>query len=441
MSPSTRRLARLIESSTGFVIRDRYLGALQAFARERASIGGHSSLDDYVSYLRRHPDSDEWRILLNRITIKESYLFRGQAQLDVLRDVVIKDLATRRGNTVLRVWSAGCAHGEEAVTLAIVLDQHPGLKGWDWNVLATDVDGHALEEARRGLYSRRAVARVPSELFDLYFATVGDRFELRPELRRRITYRHLNLVQPELDVAPGSFDIVFLRNVLIYFRPALQKQVVAAAARALAGDGSLFLGPSESLLHLDCDLRAHDLGTCFAYRHKSFPASETDKAGNGLEDGGAIVEPAIIRVKGPAPNPEAGSVTGFDGRIERVVAVLEAGTKLDEAIDHIDAIRHDFPENALTHLLEGIARERTGDMDAALEAYRAALYLEPDMDEVRFLLAEALAKVGKKQRAAREFRAVLSGLGSHPEPTAGLLARIGLPSRSLMAKRCLEYLR
>ena len=436
MTEAIRELARLIEDTSGFVIDDGRLGALEDYVRERVVSAGFADVEGYVDALLRHGDSDELRQLLGRITIKESYLFRGRAQFDALEETVLSELLAPNRHRGLRVWCAGCARGEEAATLAIVLADHAVGGDWRWSILATDVDEAALAEAQTGLFGRRAMARVSSECLQRHFVSRGDRFELDPEMRARIEFRRLNLADQSLELSGGVFDVIFLRNVLIYFRPEVQRRVVMAVENVLAADGFLFLGPSESLLHLDSGLQARDLGGSFCYRHRGTAAIGTASALVSGETPPAAAGAAVKPVSGPAQPP----LTGDDGptietRLESVVGCLEKDD-LHGALDLIDDLRTDFPENAVVHALEAIARERTGDLDAAVLAYRGALYLEPEMDEIRFLLARCLRTLGREGRAAREYRAVLTGLGRPSSKLETVMRRLGLPTTDEMIEEC-----
>lgn len=443
MSEPIRELARLIEEASGFVIPDGRLDALDDLVRERMAGVGSSDIEGYVHSLQRHGDSEELRRLLGLITIKESYLYRGRAQFDALADTVLSEFSASRPHRRLRVWCAGCARGEEAATLAIVLADHEVVGDWRWSILATDVDEAALAEAQTGHFGPRAVARVPEGCLQRYFTSHGDRFELNPELRARIEFRRLNLADQSLDLGGEKFDLIFVRNVLIYFRPVVQRRVVAAVEDVLAADGSLFLGPSESLLHLGSGLQARELGGSFCYRHPK-TAGGGDTADARRKRPLAAAE-ATLNMVPPPPQHEAGekfglTSSGNDGpnleaRIEQVIGCLEKDD-LHGALDLIDDIRTGFPENAVAHALEGIARERTGDLDAAVLAYRGALYLKPAMDEVRFLLARCLRTLGRAAPAAREYRAVLTGLGSPPSQPATLVGRLGLPPTDEMIEEC-----
>jgi chemotaxis methyl-accepting protein methylase len=440
MSDLIREVAELVESASGFVIGDQNLEALGRFVEQRIRQGGFEGVEPYLDSLRRHPDSEEWRHLLSRITVKESSLFRAQVQFQALQDRILDRIADRRSNHSLRLWSAGCARGEEAVTLAIVLAEHSVVGSWDWSVLATDVDESALADARTGSYGRRALKRVPVSLLESYFVPHGDRFKLVPELLDRIEYRRLNLAQPRVDLGEERFDVIFLRNVLIYFRPELQRRVVAMLEGALAEGGALFLGPSESLLHLGTSLRAEDLGGCYCYRRSSH--SENGAAEALADD--SKPKPVSLGSTRTVARPQAAgdseaTTTSFEARLEFMIEALARGEN-QRAAAGLGALRQEYPESAAARALEGVATERCGDLEGATHAYRAALYLAPEMDEIRFLLARALERCGRSRSATREYRTFLSGSG----PTGGfmtaVLVRLGVPDHRQMSLWCRDHL-
>lgn len=436
MSEPIQEIARLIETASGFVIGGQSKDVLESFVRERVARGGFAGLERYVDYLRRHPESEEWRHLLSRITIKESYLFRAYAQFEALANTILREIAGRQAGPYLRVWCAGCARGEEAATLAVVLADHPIVGTWRWSVLATDVDDSALAEAKKGVYGQRAVARVPSATLERHFVLRGPRYELKPELRRRIEYRRLNLIEQPLDHSGEAFDVIFLRNVLIYFRPEIQRRVVGSVEEALKPDGTVFLGPSESLIHLGTRLQARDLGDCFCYRLPPVVAAD--------EDANRVVNPAagpsLDHVPMPRPHSnDVDAVPSFDLRLEGMIEALEEG-QTQRAVTGLEALRHEFPESAVIRGLEGVAFERQADPERAAHAYRAALYLAPEMDEVRFLLASVLEELGRSRAAAREYRTALTGLGPASGLMTSILKRLGFPDNNQMSQICLEYL-
>lgn len=440
MNELIREISQLVETSSGFVIGNRSTDALASFVQQRIERGGFAGMEQYVDYLRRHPDSEEWRHILSKITIKESYLFRAHAQFDALASTILREVADRRNDRQLTVWCAGCARGEEAATLAIVIADHPVVGNWSWSVLATDVDEAALTEARTGIFGRRAVNRVPPPALARHFVRHGDSFALDPELRRRIEYRRLNLIDQPLDLGGGLFDVIFLRNVLIYFRPELQRRVVESVEEALTPEGSLFLGPSESLLHLGTALQAIDLGDSFCYRRP--PACGPAGAPGATRVAPADPQPVAEAGRVPAPPTPAETVSpmpSIDARLGLVVEALEGGEN-EDAMAGLAALRHEFPESAVVHALEGVARERTADLELSVLAYRAAIYLAPEMDEVRFLLARSLEGLGRTRAAAREYRTALSGLGPASSLSNTILGRLNLPGPDQMSRYCREFL-
>jgi chemotaxis protein methyltransferase CheR len=434
-----REIAQLIEATSGFVIGAQSSEALERLVNRRIERGGFAGVESYVDYLRRHPDSEEWRHILNKITNKESYLFRAHAQFEALSNILLSEVAERRSDGRLRVWCAGCARGEEAATLAIVLADHPVVGSWEWKVLATDVDEAALADARRGIYGSRAVGRVPAATLKRHFALREDGFELAAELRERIEFRRLNLVEQPLDLADGLFDVVFLRNVLIYFRPEIQRRVVETVEETLTPDGILFLGPSESLLHLGTRLQARDLGDCFCYRRPSrskksettLKAAEPPSKTPSAEEGGLEL-PKRTPGRTDAEPP-------FGARLESMVGALTGGDNR-RASAGLRTLRREFPESAATRALEGVALERSGDPEGAARSYRAALYLAPEMDEIRFLLAVALERLGRLNAAAREYRTALTGLGPAGGYMTEVLGRLGFPDHHQMSQKCREFL-
>jgi chemotaxis protein methyltransferase CheR len=433
-------LAELIESVSGVVVPERDLERLGVLAAARAGATGERVLSKYLARLRRDPGWEEWPVLLGRITNKESYLFRGQAQFEALEETILPELASRRPERRLRVWSAGCARGEEAATLAIVLADHPVVADWDWRILATDVDSGALNQASKGIFGRRAVSKVPPAALDCHFTPRGGHFELDPGLRERIDFRPLNLAARSLEVRGGPFDVIFLRNVLIYFRPVVQARVIAGVERELADDGSLFLGASESLFSLASRLDARDLGCCFCYRRRSDAGSGKGAPPPQPDLGGGAEETSQAGPQQDARSLRPGvDQAQLDEGFEEAAAALES-EDLARALDTVTDLLRRHPENAVLHALRGLVHERDGEFGEAVRAFRAALYLEPELVEARYLLARSLAEAGREHRAIREYQAVLGSLGIVRAAAPAVLTRLGVPTAGSLENACREAL-
>jgi len=197
----------------------------------------------------------ECQELLDTIAINISWFFRNPTTYDELREAVIPPLLARKKageDRLFRAWSAGCAGGEEAYSVAILL--HQLLKGeWDrWRVLifGSDLDAQALARGRRGIYDRAAFRDTTLGILDTYFEETGDRFSVRPVIRRLVSFSKHDLTRqgagaPSDSVFAG-FDLVLCRNVLIYLEPEVQAKVLARLRQALASGGILVLGEAEA---------------------------------------------------------------------------------------------------------------------------------------------------------------------------------------------------
>ncbi len=428
-------LAREIEATSGFVIPPRGLEPLAALARERATALGVSGIDGYLARLRAKPESREWRHLLGRITVKESRLFRGRPQIEAFAQRIVPEIVAGRGSGRIRIWSAGCARGEEAATLALVLADHPLLAGWEWSILATDVDDAALADAEQGLYGARAMGGVPAEVVERHFERRGEQYEMRPRIRAHIRYRHQNLAAPQLDLPEAPFDVIFLRNVLIYFSAEVQRRVVASVERVLAPRGWLFLGPSESLLPLEVALRPRDLGTCFCYGWPS-PAARPSAGPAALQaaDPPTAGEGSDLE---PPPLPPAAARLPFEEQAAAMLALLDAGEP-ETGRRAASQLRLDYPESPAAHLLEGLGFLRSGLPERAVLAFRAARYLAPDLAEIRYLLGRTLAELGRRDQAQREFRAALAASERPSGAIWAELPRLGVPDMETIRVRCRE---
>jgi chemotaxis protein methyltransferase CheR len=439
-------LAQLIEDVSGNMLPEREHHRLAELAAERVKATGQRDLDTYVRLLRLDLNGAEWRHLLSSITINESFLFRAPQQFRAVAEAVIPELASSRlGGRSLRIWSTGCARGEEAATLAIICAESQHLTGWSWQILATDVDQAALEEAKRGRFGQRAVAKVPADLLEKYFIPRGDEFQLSPELQERIEFRPHNLIGSCFGLAPGSFDLVFLRNVLIYFRHEAQRRVVAAVAEVLVDDGYLFLGPSESLWQLSSELSAVDLGDCFCYRHtRAVPEHPSSPA--RAEPPPVVVE-QTVQTPVPArpeqiPKPDHEAVTP-PLRRRILIPIVEA--LVQSNVEHAQELIREatvlFPESPSLRALEGLALDVQQLTDSALKAYRACLYLDPTLFQVRYLLARCMERLGWQDRAQREYREVLATLASQQARNLEDWAVLGVPSRAQVEVGCARALR
>lgn len=265
-----RLFQHLVRDQTGINLGDHKRALLCARLSKRLRQHGLTRFQDYYDYLTTlDPDRKELRQMINAITTNKTDFFRERHHFDFLRQVVFPTLRDRwahTGERGVRVWSAGCATGEEPYTIAIVLKEAMGSScGWDIRILASDIDTDVLAAADAGIYPEEKIAAIAPELRRRYFERGQEAQEglvrVKQELRKLITFRTMNLLDTHWPIQI-RFDCIFCRNVTIYFDKPTQRQVVERFGRYLKDDGFLFVGHSESLFGVS-DLYEHAGGTVY----------------------------------------------------------------------------------------------------------------------------------------------------------------------------------
>ena len=474
-SPILQQFIALLREMTGNLVPPGRYGFLEEVAQRRAKSVGCASVADYVRALAAGELPREWGSLVSLITIKESYFYRAPQQFEAIRRCAVPALvAARAESRKLCLWTAACARGEEPATLALLLIEEPSLVGWDWVIRATDLDEEALEVAERGLYGERAVSQVPPEILERYFRRRGKLYELSSQIRERIDYRAVNLATPPYDLPEPAYDLILLRNLLIYFRRPLQTRVMGHVAQRLSPDGYFFLGATETLWQIQDELEAVDLGDCFCYRHRQGPppprtqrtarTARTEKAEEKAEKkkektGHGEVGAALVRARGvsrlpaagaPAASPPAPSVEGAGDRTplvpagvpERLLAAARqlAANRPEEARRLLDAILASDPGEPAAHGLDGFLHDLAGRLEEAVASYRSALYLDPALFEVRLLLADGLLRLGQTGRAEHQYREVLTLLEGGRKRHLVIFDDLPLPDRERALRRCRQAL-
>jgi chemotaxis protein methyltransferase CheR len=190
--------------------------------------------------------------VVEAMTTNETSFFRDVHPFEMLRDECLPELISKRGaQRQLRIWSAASSTGQEAYTIAMTLRENfPQLAGWNVSILGTDLSQEVVEKARGGRYAQIEVNRgLPAPMLLKYFDRAGMAWKVKPDLCKFVEFKQMNLVAPW--PALPKMDVVFLRNVLIYFDAATKKEVLARVKKVLAPDGYLFLGAAESTLQYD----------------------------------------------------------------------------------------------------------------------------------------------------------------------------------------------
>lgn len=424
---------------------------------DRAQDSGSPSVETYLNQLQAGPAQNEYRALAEILTVAETYFFRHPDQLRAFVDVALTARLRHRPQG-LRILSAGCSSGEEPYTVAMLLLEQLGEEAAQRvEILGLNVNTTLLGKAREGRYSEWALRNTPEDLRQRYFRQEGREYLLDPVVREMVVFEERNLVAEDPAFwSPGAFDIIFCRNVLMYFTPEAMRQVVDRLAGALAPEGSLFLGPAETLRGLSQAFHLRQAQETFFYQLKAEDGTPTSPS----------PAPTPLRPAAPASALKADTswletIARASARIEILsqrtreaqaesreadaIAVAQLGLadvtdllrqeRFQEAMDALEALpaseadadaqlvlgvllaqKGDYIEaekacrrvlvlsdlNAGAHYLAALCREQTGDTTAAADHDRAAIYLDPSFAMPHLHLALMARKQGRPGAARRE---------------------------------------
>ncbi len=242
-------VARMLKERSGLVIgRDKaYLleSRLMPLARKR----GLKSLEELVGSMRSSRDEGLMRDVTEAMTTNESFFFRDIKPFDQFRDVVLPQMMQQRSSKrTIRIWSAACSSGQEAYSLAMMLKENSAkLAGWRIEIVGTDISVEMLEKAKAGLYSQFEVQRgLPIQMLVKYFKKKDESWQIDSALRGMVQFKEYNLLHDLRTL--GQFDIVFCRNVLIYFDQGTKGRVLESISKQMPDDGILYLGGAETVL-------------------------------------------------------------------------------------------------------------------------------------------------------------------------------------------------
>jgi chemotaxis protein methyltransferase CheR len=240
--------SNLVHRESGIIIRDTKKEFLQARLQKRLQANNLTSYYRYYKFVTdKGQGQRELLDLVDSLTINETSFFRNRPQFDLFSDLVLPALLRKKNQEgrKLRMWSAGCSRGQEPYSIAMsVLAQIGCADAWDIKVLASDISLRVLENAQRGIYSERDMDAVPPELRTMYFERVDEAYRIRPHVKKIVVFDYHNLKH---DNGLKGLDVIFCRNVMIYFDREEQKKLVEKFYQSLTEGGYLFLGHAESL--------------------------------------------------------------------------------------------------------------------------------------------------------------------------------------------------
>ena len=251
-------ISALAKERSGLVMREDKVYLLESRLMPLARREGIATLDEFVEFLRRENDFNAINDVVDALTTNETLFFRDNGPFEAFRNTIMPHILETRATTKkFRVWSAASSSGQEPYSLVMILDEmKAALTGWNYEIIGTDISMRILEKAQAATYSQFEVQRgMPTDKLIKYFEQDGQHWRLKAPFREQVSFRKANLLEDQR--ALGMFDVVFCRNVLIYFDRETKTQVLEMIAQVLEmiaqmmpADGKLFLGGAETVLGL-----------------------------------------------------------------------------------------------------------------------------------------------------------------------------------------------
>lgn len=469
-----------IHKHSGIFLEESKVDSLRISLVTRATRFGFTDYRDYFRLLSG--DEDEFKELMNLVTINETSFFRFPAQFEALRDTVIPEIIDGRPQgaaPLFRVWSAGCSTGEEPYTISMTLLESclEGL-GKRFEVVGTDVSTQALDRARKAIYPARSVTNLDRAVLQRWFEPVKDGHRPVARVREKCAFHYHNLIKEPYPLAlMSNWDVVFCRNVTIYFRVESTRRVVDHFYDALNPGGYLFIGHSETLTSISDRFEPVEIGGVFLYRKphaKRALTFEEIVSRRQRKVGAAPPEEQkrhqrSLRKHVPvqeelAPEPVQGEAEKLIARAHVMLEQARAADalvlandalaiepdsiqahlvaafayadlgKLDEAVDQAQEVLRTYPLTAAARYIMGVIHQQRGDIDQAISEFKRTIYIDADFVLAHFAVANIQRQRGNIHDACREYENTLRAL--HAKPEGSWTAFLGGFRSELLAKTC-----
>jgi chemotaxis protein methyltransferase CheR len=405
------RFCELIHDRCGLDFPSSRLADLELVIADTLGITGLPNVDALLALFANGIQGEAvFQEMIADLTVNETYFFRNQPQFHALEHHILPELiGRRRASRQLRIWSAGCATGEEPYSLAILLERLlPDLSDWNIHLLATDINPDVLAKGQQGRYGEWSFRHVPEEIKGAYFTSLGTEFEIKPRLRSRVCFARLNLADdafPSFFTQTNNMDLILCRNVLIYFRSETVRRIVGHFHRALAEDGWLIVGHAEP-----------SQATFGQFATRNFPGTVVYQKAGGTNTGPESKSHAYDSPK-PLANGSGSDRLRSTARVERPPVRHKPPTEerspyqkakeladkrqWEEAENWIAIALGQDPLSAPAHYLHGLILMEKAQPAAALAALRSCLFADAEFVLGHMAFGELLAQQGHTERARK----------------------------------------
>jgi len=368
-------------------------------------------LHDVHAYSLKLRHADEMRELIDEVIVPETWFFRNPTSFTALQQFAVGRRTARARGKKLMVLSMPCATGEEPYTIAMALDQ-AGLQPYEYQIDAFDISQRLLTKAKRGVYGRNSFRNKDNEFRDQYFDLVGGIYVLNDKMRNTVNFQQGNLLDKYFGVGGQVYDVIFCRNLLIYFDRDTQNIAMRKFHNLLADDGLLLLGHAETPDFLRGNFIRSEYVRSFSYAkvaHQSKPAKTSAQLAGALAPHADSKRPAPMppRAKARAEFTQtvelkrADLLPQTDAAVLRDAARLANRGELREAGTLCENYLRQHPTSAQAYYLLGLVREAEGKHQLVGELFKKAVYLDPNHYEAMIHLALHLVRYGDADSAKK----------------------------------------
>lgn len=410
------KLTGLIRVRTGLGVSDTKTDDIAQAIEKLVSSRRLASVSALMNMLSRAKTSESvWQELIEIITVGETYFYRNEAQFEALRTEIFAPLIAKRresGNKYLRVWCAGCATGEEAYSLAMLLcELLPDYQNWQITLIATDINTASLEHAKRGIYRSWSFRNeTPDDIKHRWFTPVGETFKLNDVIKHMVTFGSLNLVSdvyPSFESGIAHFDVIVCRNVTIYFDQETTRAVIGKFYETLNNNGWLVVGHAEPNSSIYSDFTPRNFPNTVVYQktQSEFVPVQSTPNFEPIPPEPVFPKPAprIVPIE-PAPEPALAKPTWEDAK---------AAADLEDWQEALILLAKAESENRFqpqVYYLRAIVQLHLDDLSGAHASLRQSLYCDPKFVLAHYTLGELYEMQGDIKNAKRSWKMALTGI-------------------------------
>ena len=454
-------LGNLITDYSGIELESNKSDSILRAVKERALKTGFRNLLEYLRYVKHTAGATELDNLIDSVTNSETYFFRLPEHFEILKKVVLPQIVDNKNlsDKTLRIWSAGCSSGEEAYSLAIIIFQCLELlSGFEIDIIGTDINRNALKVAGEGVYKSNSFRSNDSNWLNTYFEPIGGKYRINHRIRRMVNFQYLNLYKGDYpNQIIKDADIIFFRNVSIYYKYETIKRINAKLSNCLTNGGYLFLAPAETLHHNVGNFSLVEIDGTFLFQKRNEEKSVQQKflgpdrvesivlqnSGGISLPGNGLAENKVHLAQDADPQIDVDTELDIKLEYERALkhykdkdyeealakfkGILQVqpqnikahifvaniylnGRKLNEALQACERALVIDPWSADVCLTLGIISRHQDDYDKAIEQFKRTVYIKPDNWLAHFFLGDIYRKIERNSEAIREYRSSIKAI-------------------------------